>query len=79
VRVVGHYILDFYCSKIKLDIEIDGLQHLSIVESEHDAIRTGKLNQLGITVVRFMNDQINNDFDNVCMQIDSIINQKLYH
>lgn len=76
-RVIGHYILDFYCSKIKLDIEIDGLHHLSIIETEHDSIRTGKLNQLGITVIRFYNDQINNDFLNVCKQVDSIIKQML--
>jgi very-short-patch-repair endonuclease len=76
-KIIDTYILDFYCAKAKLDIEIDGNQHLSIGNEEHDAIRTGKLNQFNIAVVRFTNTQINQCFEDVCRQIDSLIKQHL--
>ena len=73
--LADNYNIEF--DKIKLNIEIDGLHHLSIAETEHDEIRTGKLNQLGISVIRFYNDQINYEFPDVCNQIHAVINQRL--
>lgn len=49
---VGPYILDFYCSKVRLAIEIDGLIHETGQNPEHDARRTAWLNSQGIAVVR---------------------------
>jgi very-short-patch-repair endonuclease len=76
-KVIDDYILDFYCSKVRLDIEIDGNQHLSVANREHDAVRAGKLSQFGITTIRFFNDQINLNFPEVCRQIESKINELL--
>jgi very-short-patch-repair endonuclease len=74
-KVIGDYILDFYCAKVRLCIELDGNQHLSIGNVEHDAIRTGKLSQLGITTIRFSNEQVNLNFSEVCKDIELKVNE----
>ena len=68
-RVVGNYILDFYCAGAKLAIELDGSQHYTPEEAEYDAARTAYLNSLGIEVLRFSNADVMNQFDSVCEAI----------
>ncbi len=55
---VGIYILDFYCPKRKLAIEIDGGQHYADEGMRYDENRTLSLNEKGITVLRFTNEDI---------------------
>ena len=55
---VGRYILDFYAPSIKLAVEIDGGQHYDDANIAYDRERTTYLNMLGITVLRFSNDDI---------------------
>jgi very-short-patch-repair endonuclease len=50
------YVLDFYCEKLKLCIELDGGQHDE--RSEQDAQRTAALAKLGVTMVRFWNSDL---------------------
>lgn len=50
------YIVDFYCSALRLVIEIDGDSHAGMVE--YDAERTKVINALGLTVIRYTNDEI---------------------
>ena len=76
-KVVDDYILDFYCSKARLCIEIDGNHHLSVANREHDAIRSGKLCQYGITTIRFFNDQIALQFEELCKQIEQKVIERL--
>lgn len=52
------YIADFYCHEHKLAIELDGSQHFSDAGLQKDAVRTQRLNELGITVLRFDNRQV---------------------
>ena len=52
------YIADFYCHEHKLIIELDGSQHFTEDGIKQDALRTQRLNQLGITVLRFDNRQV---------------------
>ncbi|MBR5550335.1 MAG: DUF559 domain-containing protein [Muribaculaceae bacterium] len=52
---IGGYILDFYCPKAKLCVELDGASHFTPYGLEADAARTEYLNQLGIRVLRFEN------------------------
>jgi len=68
---IGKFILDFYCPIKKLGIEIDGRQHLS--NKEYDKERNDYLNSFGVKIIRFSNDKINNDLDEVIM----IIQEKL--
>lgn len=55
---VGRYIVDFYCSELRLAIEVDGESHASIRAQEYDAERTSFLNAQDIHVVRLTNDDI---------------------
>lgn len=68
-KVIGNYIVDFYCAKAKLVIEIDGSQHYESEGKEKDEIRDNYLNSLGINVFRCSNSNINNNFDEVCENI----------
>ena len=65
-RIVGPYIVDFYCAGGKLVIEIDGSQHYDDEGQTYDRSRTAYLNQLGLTVLRFSNADINERFSQVC-------------
>ena len=62
-RIIGNYILDFYCGKAMLAIEVDGSQHMEPDIIEQDRIRTNYLETLGIEVIRFTNQDINDSFD----------------
>ena len=75
-RIIDNYILDFYCAKIKLAIEIDGSQHYDEVGVIKDKERTTVLNNYGISVLRFTNREINNQFEAVCEYINEFIKSK---
>lgn len=68
-KVIGKYIVDFYCAKYKLVIEIDGSQHYEERGEEKDKSRDDYLNSLGFTVVRYTNLEVNDNFQNVCKDI----------
>jgi len=76
-KIIYHYIADFYCSSAKLIIELDGHQHEGADAKEYDRIRTQAFEGAGITVLRFKNDEITNDFRFVCQTIDQTIQQRL--
>jgi len=65
-KIIGNYIVDFYCDKLKLVIELDGSQHYEEAAQAYDQQRTAYLDSLGITVMRFSNREINQEFANVC-------------
>ncbi len=52
------YIADFYCHEHRLVIELDGGQHFTDDGVRKDAVRTKRLNELGVTVLRFDNRQV---------------------
>ena len=76
-KVIGNYITDFYCKKANLVIEIDGAQHFEHDNSEYDKARTDYLNSVGIEVIRFLNKDINYNFNNTCKYIDNIIKKRM--
>ena len=57
---VSHYVLDFYCPKYKLAVELDGAGHFTDEGREYDARRTEYLNSVGIRVIRFENLEVFN-------------------
>ena len=73
-KPLGDFIADFYCHKAKLVIEIDGFQHLTYMGAKKDKYRTEILNDFGLTVIRFTNNQIDNEFFEVCNYIDEVVN-----
>lgn len=78
-RIIGSYIVDFYCSSARLVIEIDGSQHYDIQGMEYDAHRSAFLESFGLKIVRFSNRDIDRNFSSVCEQIDLIIKERLQY
>ncbi|MDQ3014597.1 MAG: DUF559 domain-containing protein [bacterium] len=62
---IGHYIVDFCCLREKLIIEIDGENHNSTEAREYDLVRTEYFNSLGFREIRFKNEEIDTDLENV--------------
>jgi imidazole glycerol-phosphate synthase subunit HisF len=62
---ISIYVADYYCHKLKLVIEIDGSIHNSPEAKINDEKRQSDLEDLGLTVVRFTNDQVKNDVEDV--------------
>ncbi len=52
---IGNYVVDFYCPKSKLVIELDGEKHFNSMASDYDLRRSESLNRHGIRVIRFEN------------------------
>ena len=69
-RTIGNYIVDFYCPSVKLAVELDGSQHFEDDGMTYDSSRTACLNSLGITVIRFTNRDIKDNFEGVCTAIE---------
>ena len=74
--VIGHYIVDFYCHKAKLVVELDGSQHCDPQEMEYDCKRTAYLESQGIHVLRFSNLDVMRRFRTVCEAIDMAVNER---
>ncbi len=74
-KVIGDYIVDFFCFKARLAIELDGEQHH---RKNNDANRTSQLNKLGVDVIRFDNVEVMRNFDGVCSEIDFEIQCRLH-
>ena len=71
---IGDYIVDFYCKQAKLVVELDGEYHRDEDVFVSDEKRTAYLEQLGITVIRFRNKEIKENFSKVCDKIDAVVN-----
>ena len=76
---INVFIADFYCAKIKLAIEIDGSIHDIPEYHAHDEGRSAMLEDFGITVIRFTNEQIMDEIDYTVEQIETIVTKLLTH
>jgi very-short-patch-repair endonuclease len=70
---VDQYILDFYCPRLKLAIEVDGDSHYTQGAQEYDKERQNYIETLGIHFLRFTNANICENIDGVCQTIWEII------
>ena len=70
---IGGYILDFYCSELKLIIEIDGSSHGKSDSKEYDKTRDAYFTELGYKTIRFSNTEIENQLEQVLEKIQSSI------
>ena len=61
-KIIGKYIVDFYCPKANLVIELDGGQHYSGAGKAKDKARDDGLTEMGIKVLRFSDGEI---FENI--------------
>ena len=70
---VGSYILDFYCPKVRLAIEVDDDSHRKTGAKIYDEERTNYLKGLDIKVLRFTNQEVFNNLDKVLENIRSAV------
>ncbi len=68
-KVINNFVVDFYCASAKIVIELDGSQHYFNEGIEKDKARDNYLCSLGLTVLRYSNDDVNNSFESVCQDI----------
>jgi very-short-patch-repair endonuclease len=66
---IGHYIVDFYCPKGKLIVELDGGQHYENEGMKKDQERDRHLQGLGLTVLRFSDLDVLKNIDGVVERI----------
>lgn len=71
------FIVDFYCHQLGLVIEIEGEYHQFEQQIKYDESRTEILQEFGILVIRYSNDSILNNLDNVLLELNEIV-QKLF-
>ena len=77
-KVIGNYIVDFYCAKVKLAIELDGEHHYCTEFIEADKKRTEEIKSFGVDVIRFQNNEVYNEFEAICNEIDLEIKARLF-
>lgn len=65
------YVLDFYAHKVKLAVEIDGSIHGNEDVKKNDELRQAHLESLGISFLRFTNQQVLNELESVLQKINS--------
>ena len=76
-KVIDSYIVDFYCAKASLIIELDGGGHFFPEAEEKDRKRTAELEEHGYSVIRFCNRDIDKNFYGVCTSIDLEVKHRL--
>ena len=72
-KTIGSFIVDFYCHKAKLVVEIDGSQHYTEDGMAYDRERDATLSALGVLVLRFSNTDVERNFQSVCEEIDCLV------
>lgn len=72
-HIMGNYIMDFYCRKAKVAIELDGQYHRELEAAYADQRRDRLLEAEGIRVLRFNNSDVDHHFREVCVSIDRAI------
>ena len=66
---IENYIVDFYCPKEKLIVELDGKVHENAINNNYDFKRTERLEELGLKVIRFSNEEV---FENLSLVLEAI-------
>jgi very-short-patch-repair endonuclease len=72
-RPLSNYIVDFYCKDLMLAIEIDGISHDVEQAYDKDMERQQKLEELGVSFLRFDDREVKNDMENVLREIEGWI------
>lgn len=67
------YILDFYCPKARIVVEIDGSQHYEEDAVLYDENRTQELREMGLKILRYTNLEVERSFEGVCQSIKAAI------
>lgn len=76
-HIIGDYIVDFLFRKSRLIVEIDGGYHFTEEQQHDDTIRTNWLEHMGYKVIRFTNEEVLFDTDNVINKIKVSLNREI--
>ena len=76
-KVIGSYVVDFYCAAAKLVVELDGSQHYEEKGIADDQSRTEFLQKYDLRVLRFANNDVMKNFEGVCTVIDREVQESL--
>ena len=76
-KAIGEYIVDFYCAKAQLVIELDGGGHYAQEQILKDKLRSEELERLGLKILRICNLDIDRNFEGVCQYIDTQVKQRI--
>ena len=76
-KAIGNYIVDFYCAKARLVIELDGGGHYTTEQAEKDEIRTKELENTKLQVLRICNLDIDQNLSGVCEYINTMVQKSL--
>ena len=76
-KVIDNYIVDFYCHRARLIIELDGSQHYEEDALLKDKVRTETIEHRGLTVIRIPNNEVNRNFEGVCLYIDEAVQKEI--
>ncbi len=76
-KAIGDYIVDFYCAKARLVIELDGGGHYELKQTQKDNERTKALQFINLKVLRVCNLDIDRNFEGTCEMIDNIVRASL--
>ncbi len=74
-KAIQQFIVDFYCHKAGLVIELDGSQHDGAQGQAYDRERDAVLSGLGLKILRFSNARIDREFAAVCAGIDRAVQE----
>ncbi len=69
-KAIGNYIVDFYCAKARLVVELDGGGHYAAIQAGKDELGTKELEAMNLKVVRICNLDIDRNFSGVCEFVD---------
>ena len=72
-KPIGNYIADFYCHQLKLVIEVDGITHHRPAVIEKDKIKEKAFESLGLTVLRFDDEEVLDDIKYVMKELTNYI------
>jgi very-short-patch-repair endonuclease len=78
-KPIDNYILDFFCYELMLGIEVDGYSHEFLEVFNKDGLKEKRMNELGISVLRFSDFQVLNDMENVLRAIEFYIEEYEKH
>ncbi len=72
-KPIDNYILDFFCHELMLGIEVDGYSHEFLEVYNKDTIKEKRMNELGVSVLRFSDFEVLKDMENVLRAIEFYI------
>lgn len=72
-HVLLRYVVDFYCTSVRLAVEVDGISHETKQAARSDAKRQTALERHGVTVLRFTSRAVLDDTDNVLLGISGVL------